>query len=97
MVWAELEEDTQAEAANTAILHDVISYLEAVFHHHSGNVFACEPGILLSRAVGRSGAMVGAGWCQQPALRGCNSDARPSLQLRIFLICKLKRPNFSGQ
>lgn len=61
------------------------------------HVFACEPRILLSRAVGRSGAMVGAGWCQQPALRGCDSDARPSLQLRIFLICKLKRSNFSGQ
>lgn len=72
-------------------LHTWKQYFTITAEH----VCAWEPRTALSRAVGRTGAMVAAGWCQQPAIRGCDTDARPPLQLRIFLICKLKRSNES--
>lgn len=49
------------------------------------HVFSWEPGIALSRAVGRTAA-----------IRGWDTDARPPLQLRILLICKSKRSNESN-
>lgn len=56
----------QAQGYFALLFHPWKQYFTITAEH----VFACEPRIAPSRAVGRSSTMVAAGWCQQPAIKG---------------------------